>query len=291
MPHNRSGVVQDFLSIDDGATAHRFRKTPAVSRRRARDAHRRTSRFRSRSLLRRVNTSRRSTSGRASSFSSANTIARARTSIAHARRLPSGSASPRSCCTAASTPTRPVTSSGARDLLTRAVDQGAPSDEALVLLERMDRLEGTGFDAAALSQDACRRGAWCPTRRHRATAAHMAVGHRGAGACRGGRGVYFGAAPALSWLVDVPAPRPFDRTGCREPLPMVRTADTLLDRARELYAGGHLHDALRLLDRIGIADPVRAGGRSASSRYSARAACVSLRGYAAHRRRVGDASR
>src|SRR4051812_833931 len=34
----------------------------------------------------------------------------------------------------------------ARDLLTRAVDQGAPSDEALVLLERMDRLEGTGFD-------------------------------------------------------------------------------------------------------------------------------------------------
>ena len=35
----------------------------------------------------------------------------------------------------------------ARDLLTRAVEQGAPSDEALVLLERMDRLEGTGFDA------------------------------------------------------------------------------------------------------------------------------------------------
>jgi hypothetical protein len=25
-----------------------------------------------------------------------------------------------------------------------------------------------------------------------------------------------------------------------------------------LYAGGHLHDALRLLDRIGITDPVRA---------------------------------
>src|SRR2546423_4659883 len=35
----------------------------------------------------------------------------------------------------------------ARDLLTRAVEQGAPSDEALVLLERMDRLEGTGFAA------------------------------------------------------------------------------------------------------------------------------------------------
>jgi hypothetical protein len=43
-----------------------------------------------------------------------------------------------------------------------------------------------------------------------------------------------------------------------EPLPIVRTADILLDHARELYAGGRLHDALRLLDRIGIADPVRA---------------------------------
>ena len=30
-----------------------------------------------------------------------------------------------------------------------------------------------------------------------------------------------------------------------------------LDRARELYAGGHLRDALRLLEGIGIADPAR----------------------------------
>src|SRR5882672_906270 len=35
----------------------------------------------------------------------------------------------------------------ARDLLTRAVDRGAPSDEALVLLDRLDRLDGVGFDA------------------------------------------------------------------------------------------------------------------------------------------------
>jgi hypothetical protein len=40
-------------------------------------------------------------------------------------------------------------------------------------------------------------------------------------------------------------------------VPIVRTADTLLERARELYAGGHLRDALRLLDGIGIADPLR----------------------------------
>ena len=35
----------------------------------------------------------------------------------------------------------------ARDLLKRAVDQGAPSDEALVLLERLERMEGSGFNA------------------------------------------------------------------------------------------------------------------------------------------------
>src|SRR5262245_8974387 len=36
----------------------------------------------------------------------------------------------------------------ARDLLTQAVDQGGPSDEALVLLNRLERFEGAGFDAA-----------------------------------------------------------------------------------------------------------------------------------------------
>jgi len=72
-----------------------------------------------------------------------------------------------------------------------------------------------------------------------------------------GAAVYYGAAPAFSWLADVPAAQPATQVA-PEPLPMVRTTDTLLDRARELYAGGHLHDALRTLDRIGIADPLRA---------------------------------
>ena len=68
--------------------------------------------------------------------------------------------------------------------------------------------------------------------------------------------VVLGGAPLLSWLIDVPAAAP-QSAQAAEPLPIVRTADTLLDRARGLYSGGHLHDALRLLDRIDIADPVR----------------------------------
>ena len=69
--------------------------------------------------------------------------------------------------------------------------------------------------------------------------------------------MYFGAAPALSWLVDVPAGARSSAQTAPEPLPLVRTADTLLERARVLYAGGHMRDALRMLDGIGIADPVR----------------------------------
>jgi len=144
----------------------------------------------------------------------------------------------------------------ARDLLTRAVDQGAPSDQALVLLGRMEQLEGTGFDlplqrkrvpARRLSNDptsTARRPSWPWVAAGVAVVAVLAA-------------VFFGAAPALSWLVDVPADaRPLPQTA-PEPVPIVRTADTLLERARELYAGGHLRDALRSLDGIGIADPAR----------------------------------
>jgi len=144
----------------------------------------------------------------------------------------------------------------ARDLLTRAVDQGAPSDEALVLLDRLDRLDGVGFDAPlyhgvsrarpsaipALSPAARRPLRWV-------IASLILVAVAAA--------VVLGGAPALSWMIDVPAVAP-QAAQAAEPLPIVRTADTLLDRARGLHAGGHLHDAMRLLDRIDIADPARA---------------------------------
>ena len=145
----------------------------------------------------------------------------------------------------------------ARDLLTRAVEQGAPNDEALVLLERMDRLEGTGFAAPVHRRT-------LPARRRVADDAVSPRGGRtwlwaAAALVLAGAGVavYFGAAPALSWLSEVPPAARLTTPAAAEPLPMVRTADTLLDRARALYIDGHLHDALRLLDRIGVADPVR----------------------------------
>src|SRR5262245_17712495 len=144
----------------------------------------------------------------------------------------------------------------ARDLLTRAVDQGAPSDQALVLLGRMEQLEGTGFDlplqrkrlpARRVSdQPAPRAG----RRTWRWVAAAVGFGVVSAA-------VYFGAAPAVSWLVDVPADaRPLPQAA-PEPLPLVRTAGARLARARGRCAGGHSRVARRLPEAIGIADPAR----------------------------------
>ena len=114
----------------------------------------------------------------------------------------------------------------ARDLLTRAVDQGAPSDQALVLLERMDRLEGTGLTlplhrktlpARRVAERDESRQATRWTWRW-AIVALVALMHAGA--------VFFGAAPAVSWLVDVPAATRRQPADHPEPLPIVRTADT-----------------------------------------------------------------
>lgn len=144
----------------------------------------------------------------------------------------------------------------ARDLLTRAVDRGAPNDEALVLLDRLDRLDGVGFDAPSYQRSAPAR----PT----PVAAFSPAGRSplrwliaGSIVVAAAAAVMLGGAPVLSWMIDMPAAVP-PTVQPAEPLPIVRTADTLLDRAHGLYAGGHLHDALRLLDRIDLADPVRA---------------------------------
>ena len=72
-------------------------------------------------------------------------------------------------------------------------------------------------------------------------------------------GVALGAAPLVSWIIELrgPAAGATAQPAAVDPVPVVRTTDVLLARARALYAGGHLHDALRALDRIDIGDPVR----------------------------------
>jgi hypothetical protein len=71
--------------------------------------------------------------------------------------------------------------------------------------------------------------------------------------------IALGAAPLVSWATALRAGTPTaPATQVSEPLPVVRPPEHELARARSLYAGGHLFDALHVLDRIDIGDPLHA---------------------------------
>ena len=142
---------------------------------------------------------------------------------------------------------------GARDLLTRAVDDGVGSDEALVFLQRLNRAEAaatlretparSGVDAKPHAGDETTRPRWLMT---------MLV----AAAILGG--VALGAAPLVSWIIELRgAPVATTQPSTPEPLPIVRTTDTELERAQVLFQGGHLRDALHLLESVDVGDPLR----------------------------------
>jgi tetratricopeptide (TPR) repeat protein len=148
----------------------------------------------------------------------------------------------------------------ARELITRAVEQGGPHDVALVLLERLNRLAtpaGTP-DASRPAQPARRTPAPLPAvvaGRHSwrvAAAAALAIVMGGAAV-----GVMSGV-PMPIWLTD-PAGVPQEQVAAMppDPLPIARSSERLVARARAFQAGGHLHDALRSLEGIDFADPMR----------------------------------
>ena len=144
----------------------------------------------------------------------------------------------------------------ARELLTQAVEQG--TDGADVLLGRLNRV-GTSVATAVEPRPEPRvrvanpmyRGALAQRRR-----SWMAMATVG---CFVAVLMLLGGLPLGTWLsrpqVTVPATAP--QSPVEEPVPVVRPSETALASAQGLYAGGHLQDALRALDRIGAADPLR----------------------------------
>jgi hypothetical protein len=140
----------------------------------------------------------------------------------------------------------------ARELLTQAVEQG--TDGADILLGRLNRVSGSGtpdtrFEPRA-RMSAPDRGPLLVQRRRWAAVTVVA--------CAIAAVVFLGSLPFATWLsapaVSGPALAP---AVIDEPLPVVRTAEMAIVRARELYAGGQFHEALRTLDRVAFADPVR----------------------------------
>jgi tetratricopeptide (TPR) repeat protein len=144
----------------------------------------------------------------------------------------------------------------ARDLLTKAVEQGGANDTALVFLDRLNRVSGPApLDAprgsasgrsmieVAVAPQGRHVSGWLPT-----IFASVLVA----------AAVLTGTLSLVSWFTD-PAASPAvapERTP-PEPLPVVRSSEIVLARARSLYSDGHLRDALRTLQRIDSADPIR----------------------------------
>jgi hypothetical protein len=147
---------------------------------------------------------------------------------------------------------------GARRLLQIAIEEGAPADEALAVLGRLDRLEqGQGGDARRLFTPASGQPA-SPPRRWRPSfslAVQMAVIALIA--------FFLAAAGRPEWfaLFDLREGAPTAQTAPPfvESAPeLPRRGEMALDRARTLVAAGRLRDALVVLDRVRPTDPERA---------------------------------
>ena len=150
----------------------------------------------------------------------------------------------------------------ARRLLEAAMHQGAPRDQALALLDRLDRLErgaapdvhGSLSRAGAAASDASDRDRPARTKRIVTGVAIAVLLLAGAAI------VAVSNLSEWRWML---APPPSDAPAVMPPnagqrtLPIPRRGETALARAQALAARGHLHDALTVLEDVRITDPQR----------------------------------
>jgi len=148
-------------------------------------------------------------------------------------------------------------SATARRLLTSAVEHGAATEEALTLLERLDRL-----DAASGQQD---NRTSRPAVRHDKAAGPAAeprrdrswLGWIAAGVVLGGAAV--AVAAAVVWVRAEWRPIAAASTAAvrlaDQPLPVPSASDVRLARARAQYERGHLRDALAEIEGVPPGDP------------------------------------
>jgi hypothetical protein len=169
----------------------------------------------------------------------------------------------------------------ARRLLQAAIDRGAPSEEALAVLDRLNRIE------AAVTPSAPKRAARVPsvgttpqrTQRIRALERAMLIAAP----------VAVIAVVVLSWsgrldwrslllLQDAPSALATAPPVGEGILPLPRRAEKALARAQTLASAGRLHDALAALDAVRATDPER--GDADTLRTSIQRQLLSLAGAA-----------
>jgi len=156
----------------------------------------------------------------------------------------------------------------ARRLLQAAIEAGAPAEEALAVLERLNRLEAPVPAAAAQPAGALRRRAGLAS-----AASTPSVGGAVVASLLGvvalGVGGYAAWSKRIDWNALLDMARTFggvDPPAARAALPVAREVtlspprrgEETLARAKGLAAGGHLHEALTSLDEVRSTDPQKA---------------------------------
>ena len=154
----------------------------------------------------------------------------------------------------------------ARRLLQAAIDGGAPSEEALTLLDRMNRFEAAPPPVAIVRADRRTREEAAPAERHPSRSMAGLIAFLLLGAAIVGLATFAASRDRIEWRslvalvesagrVAAPAPPPATPVIREAPLPLPRRGETILARARALAAGGHLRDALALSESIRATDP------------------------------------
>jgi hypothetical protein len=149
----------------------------------------------------------------------------------------------------------------ARALLKSAVDRGAGGEEAMALLQRLDRLEATAPHVEPGVRPSSRAGRDTvvppPDAGSRARLTWIVGGVV--------TGVLLAALTLVSigdqgahWLGLGGAVRAVPAARAEEPLPVPAASEMSIARARALRARGHLREALSLLNSVGYGDRFRA---------------------------------
>jgi hypothetical protein len=141
----------------------------------------------------------------------------------------------------------------ARRLLTSAVERGARPEEAMAVLERLDRITPAA-PAEALPRRTSRVRQMLAAERRGISAATLVLVLA--------IGLAAGAFVMMAWSSGVlpwaqPAPPAADVRATPDPLPVPSASDVSFARASAWYRSGRLRDALAALDAIRPGDPLR----------------------------------
>ncbi len=151
---------------------------------------------------------------------------------------------------------------GARQLLSSALERGAASEEALALLNRLERLDAVSPQPEPAATHPVRRLLGARLQRAPRQASGRSPMVWVAAGVAAGLLVAAVAAVVLwirgdAWLTWTPPPAVAPTSVAVEPVPVPSASEVCMARGRDLYAKGRLHDALGALEAIRPGDPLR----------------------------------